>query len=395
MAFQPTELSIATMTMTGNLNVKINVKVLAKFIKLSDDFKEIRYRGVIYNSKGITKNKKKSFYNQITIVIKGINTYVNMKLFSNGKIQMTGCKSSDEVKEAIKKITNEIYSIDGVYKVKIKKENGYLIDNQNVIYSRKDIIGYKDDDMGYLINGEYMNNSGNNIYTNNDDIIRTKKKYIYNSEGDEIGCQILEFYNNRKYRKSEYKIIDDKIIKNNNEIGQITTNINRDKIITYDDDINEVVLRLRVVKDEVRLTDLKIENINSCYNCFKKNGETYSIDREILSDIITKEGIISNFNPNIYPGINMKYIYNGVDTSGICKCDNECRWVNGKMMGENKCKRISLFIFQSGSIIITGGNNIEQLKQAYDCINSLIRKNEDIVILEDDVNGFSKFLMNL
>ncbi len=49
-----------------------------------------------------TKNKKDSFYNQVTVIVKVSNDkMINIKLFKNGSIQMTGCNSLENSKKAI------------------------------------------------------------------------------------------------------------------------------------------------------------------------------------------------------------------------------------------------------------------------------------------------------
>ena len=131
--------------------------------------------------------------------------------------------------------------------------------------------------------------------------------------------------------------------------------------------------------------DIKIANINGVYGCNE------SIDRQILANILKQKGIFVKYDPNTYPGINVKYIFNNTNT-GICNCDNKCRWVDGREMGENSCKRISIFIFQSGKVIITGGNSKEQIDKAYHFINNIISENYSDVCTSTDDSGLLQYM---
>ena len=48
-------------------------------------------------------------------------------------------------------------------------------------------------------------------------------------------------------------------------------------------------------------------------------------------------------------------------------------------VGNGNCKRITIAIFQSGRILITGGRNREQISKSYNFINRVLKENFDIV----------------
>lgn len=102
----PNDIDISTMTLTCSIGTTFNVMNIAKYIDLSYNFIEtVKYgAGGIINrtldAKKIStwnkKNKKtkKNFYNQVSLLVKIKNFIkINVKLFINGSIQMTGCKS--------------------------------------------------------------------------------------------------------------------------------------------------------------------------------------------------------------------------------------------------------------------------------------------------------------
>ena len=102
----------------------------------------------------------------------------------------------------------------------------------------------------------------------------------------------------------------------------------------------------------------------------------YKVDREALHRSIIDEGYYSSFEPCIYPGVNIKYYYNKFkENNGICDCEKMC---NGKGK-DNTCKKITVAVFNSGKIIITGGNSMEHIEIAYNFIYNFIESRKDII----------------
>lgn len=103
----PEDLMISTMTLVCKIPVKFNVVGIAKYLTLSDDFiqtitcgnnREIHRTLNIATRKKLKSKKKRNFYNQVTMIIKCVNVVdVNIKIFKNGSIQMTGCKKISPV----------------------------------------------------------------------------------------------------------------------------------------------------------------------------------------------------------------------------------------------------------------------------------------------------------
>ena len=102
----------------------------------------------------------------------------------------------------------------------------------------------------------------------------------------------------------------------------------------------------------------------------------FKIKREELFKILGKLGVYVVYEPDIYPGVNSKYYYNentiGSEKEGICTCNKICDG-KGTGCGEGQCKKITIAIFQSGSIIITGSKTKYQMDKAYCFITSLIK----------------------
>jgi TATA-box binding protein (TBP) (component of TFIID and TFIIIB) len=113
----PEDLDVSTMTIILKVNTLFNLYNIGNYLPLSDkDIIEIKCgditdkktnRSLIpKKTRKIKKNKKKdSFYNQATLKVKIDNEkIINIKIFHNGAIQLTGCKSLDNAKESIQKL---------------------------------------------------------------------------------------------------------------------------------------------------------------------------------------------------------------------------------------------------------------------------------------------------
>jgi TATA-box binding protein (TBP) (component of TFIID and TFIIIB) len=117
---KPTDLVISTCTVVSNVSNDIDLNYLSRVVPIYDMYDDLLEEkiGGIYNitlysdySRGNTYDKKvknKEFNNQVTIKYKywGFR-YINMKIFTNGKLQMTGLKTNTEAD----KITSRIISI--------------------------------------------------------------------------------------------------------------------------------------------------------------------------------------------------------------------------------------------------------------------------------------------
>jgi len=130
----PEDVSISTMTITCKIDTEFNVTNIGKYIDLkyngivavkhgnSDD--KTTNRSLIVKRQSAQKNrkKKKAFYNQVTILVKTKkNKNYNVKLFTNGAIQMTGCKSIDGVIDALTKIFTELKVVKATLDCKTDK----------------------------------------------------------------------------------------------------------------------------------------------------------------------------------------------------------------------------------------------------------------------------------
>jgi|SaaInlStandDraft_1057018.scaffolds.fasta_scaffold05971_10 hypothetical protein len=111
----------------------------------------------------------------------------------------------------------------------------------------------------------------------------------------------------------------------------------------------------------------------------------FKVDRARLFDFLNKECsfLFSSYDPAVYAAVKIGFYYNSnkEKQNGICNCPNSnCtldKTSSGKGTGHglNQCKKVTIAIFESGNIVITGGRNIKQADEAYLFINKIIEKN--------------------
>jgi hypothetical protein len=101
----------------------------------------------------------------------------------------------------------------------------------------------------------------------------------------------------------------------------------------------------------------------------------HRIDREKLHREIIRQRYYSSYESAIYPGVNIKYYYNPAkQQTGICNCEGPC---DGKG-SQGFCKKITIAVFKSGKIIITGGNSMVHIHTAYEFITRFAKENPSI-----------------
>lgn len=112
---------------------------------------------------------------------------------------------------------------------------------------------------------------------------------------------------------------------------------------------------IKFVKNEkecISCHDLNIRMINSDYNA------GYKIDRNTLSKILNED----------YPDVKFKY-----DPSGGHAC------VNIRYQSDTKKKPTSVFVFQTGSVIITGAKKMNDIVGAHTFIQNILDKNKNYI----------------
>ncbi len=318
----PSNLRISTHTATCKISSEINLEIVAEKLNIDTNIIYIEYADIVekgVNIKTISKKakeKKKVFYNQITIIVQPFkNRYNNVKLFNNGAVSMTGLKNFDEGEKSIKILIDKISKLSGyVFKELDKK----FINSNNLVI----------EDTSSITCGSCV------------------KKFNHNMmKMASCGC----YFSNMCVKENK-AVVDGKCVK-----------------------CSKTLLQDALTDKNCKINNYKIVLINSDYFV------GFEIKRDELHKILVeKYNIYSSYEPCIYPGVNSKFYWNkdykDLPFTGKCYCNNFC---NGKGNGEGdgNCKKITISIFQSGSVIITGGRSMEQIVDAYKFINKVFTEN--------------------
>jgi hypothetical protein len=235
--------TVSTMTITTKFSDnEVNIKMIYQRLLLDDEIKYIEngknVRGEKIKKKktyNIQKKERKSndkrklnkgnpFSNQISIgFLCNIKNHIHnkpicVKIFKNGRIQMTGCKSLEEVKITYNKLYKKINNIKIEYYLDTKKIN---------IYAVKDIKKLED----IKINTEMANGTFSTNYKINLSKLYVKLIEIYNDEEifinrdkkTQIVCYLKKFkYFNEKKKKEKIPSV---FIYNSGSINIIAINL--------------------------------------------------------------------------------------------------------------------------------------------------------------------------
>ena len=269
----PYNVSISTMSLTCYLGTLFNIENIYRYmilesdtivalksgkgIKCLDDYKP--------KFKSTTKNSKKNFFNQMTIIIKIVDDkFLNIKLFKNGSIQITGCKLLSDANIGINKLITKL--------------------------KEKLLLKITDTD---------MDNASDNASDNALDKVSETES---------------------------------------------------DKVITFVEDV-----------ENLNVSKFKIDLINSNF------GVNYLINKELLFGLLTEKNVLCRLS-SIHACVNIKY---------------KIRAIPDNMHTEDKPNYVSIFVFQTGNIIITGAKQAIYVRDAYHYIVNFLNKNKDKIIKKD------------
>jgi TATA-box binding protein (TBP) (component of TFIID and TFIIIB) len=220
------------------------------------------------------------------------------------------------------------------------------------------------DNILYIEHGSHVSKG-----VNNKKISKKKsenRKYFYNQV-------TVHIFNNLKVNKRvNVKIFNNGRVQmtgvNSDHIGETTIQILLSEVNKLSS-----VSKLEIFETETieSVGSLETVLINSDFDIHNE------INRETLHRLIIMNGYMSSFEPCTYPGVNIKYYHNPLKRNfGICDCDTPC---NGKGK-DNTCKKITVAVFKSGKIIITGGRSKENIQTAYQFITEFIEENNEILV---------------
>lgn len=407
---------ISTITMSMQMpDCSLNLINVGKYLEIDDHILGIKYN---YGKSSILKGKystsiyKKSkvknqdkintklFYNQVSIIV-NLNPenelhIINVKLFGNGTLHMTGVKHPTEGKKVMvvlyKKLLQLMNKTDNV--LLTSDTNNIYVDNDNNIYTKtqdnRTIIGFK-----YINNNEILYNIHKKDYTidTQTGLYISKKfeskrtKSILNLDGEKVGHSKIELLKNKS-----------KLYKNN-------ANVNFDYnsgFIYYDGDgksniIGKIIYEYISENRDTTILNQIVEYKYTCNPFFNestiysiKDFDTFSLDklefdvnciniylninfelnRQRLFNELVKKSFICEYKPEKYSGVKLRYKLSKMlpNKIGICECTNKCT-----------CNNITFLIFQSGNIIVTGFKSINEIDGIIDNFNNLLSELKPII----------------
>jgi len=158
------------------------------------------------------------------------------------------------------------------------------------------------------------------------------------------------------------------------EIQHVYNNITKSIIIDYKDGY-ELFLAYQNFKIRMINTDFKIYTNQALTENFEiKRKEIHKL---FISDKYNNK---CSFQPGIYQGVKLEYFWNIVDPikDGICRCPQHC-YGKGNGMSIGNCKKVTGALFESGSILITGGITFDQVNDTYAYICKFLLENQDLI----------------
>lgn len=256
----PDGISVSTIGASCKLNTRLNIPNIEKYLQLnSDDIVTVKQndglirtlvspqskvkRNILKSNKSLSDSEiivpnTKSFYNQITVVIrvnhglyKDLNNEpkINVKLFRNGSVQMSGSKSLKSINIVLNKL------IVRLNEVKAKFENNIIVE-KNFIENRVDNLIQIDNFKINLINSNYKVNmqiDREKLYN-----LLVKKKVKSSYEPCIRACVIIKFI--PKSDNEEQKEVSVFVFQAGNII--ITGARSRDQVIDAYNYINNILL---------------------------------------------------------------------------------------------------------------------------------------------------------
>jgi TATA-box binding protein (TBP) (component of TFIID and TFIIIB) len=146
-------------------------------------------------------------------------------------------------------------------------------------------------------------------------------------------------------------------------------------------EINGDISQTEDFKNKIGFYNFRIRMINTDFKTFGDEGmtEKFLIRRRALHMILISEKYNNkcSFEPGKYHGVKLEFFWNKEKEiqNGLCCCRDNC-FGKGNGVGNKNCKKITIAIFESGSVLITGGISFIQIEDAYKYITEIFRNHK-------------------
>lgn len=245
----------------------------------------------LHNLQQNLQKTNKKFFNGIVVnfFIPECNKNINIKIFKNGSLHITGLKKVSDYIHVVEYLNNHLKQFEKKYKkiVLSKDSCGVYTDCDNVVYDKTglSVIGYKADKLYYILN----------------------KKCLYSPKSNSF------------------------VTLSGKTVFEDCTSCNTDLVTIVDYNLNSYHLQsqnLEVVDFDINCINIKT-NANQTFN----NSNFYHF-------LIT-QGYSVMYNPERYSGIKLKLLLKNDIVNKTCTCVN-CT-----------CTVLTFLIFSTGNILVT------------------------------------------
>ncbi len=351
------------MCITCNNELTLNLYNIANFIPIDDTIIGLKY--LIKPGKMIVRGeyngKLTSFQSQISLVIALSHKRVNVKIFRNGSVQITGCKRQDDGMQVYEILHKYFLKLDGMHTVKSLSTlaPNVFVTNDDMVVSGfiKQVIGYVSKSEQYVINNNAVTVNKDGNYLSVKSI--SNRKTLYDKNGKYIGNSIIELMSGSKKLYTNKLItvdyINDLVYFKDTVIGKIRYNIQTDNEIQTR---NDVPSGMNYSCSAFMYPGVKYDNVSVIINCINISVNLgFCINRQKLYDLLVLTNVVI-YDPNSYSAIRLVYTIKS---------------------STNVEYNVNCLIFQSGNVILTGIKSIEEIDTILDRFSTEIHAHKSVV----------------